>query len=44
MLFKSITKFCGTDNTMWNIPTFKLHVRNIMQVIVNPTKLCYGSE
>ena len=27
-LFRFMTVFCGTDNTLWNIPSFRLNVGN----------------
>ena len=34
----------GTDNTMQNIPSFNLNVRNIPYNIVNPIEHCYEFE
>ena len=36
-LFSSIAMFYGTDNIMWNISSFGLNVKNILQNIVKPT-------
>ena len=43
-LFRSITMFNGTDNIMWNIPSFKLNVRNILHNTISPIELCLGFE
>ena len=46
-LFKSITKFCGTDSVPRNILCIQIecgHIRNILWNIVNPTKHYYGSK
>ena len=40
-LFRSITMFCGTDNIMWNILSFKLNVMNILQNTASPGEHCY---
>ena len=36
-LYRSITMFCGTDNILQYIPSFRLNVKNILQRTVSPT-------
>ena len=43
-LFRSITMFSGTSNTLWIIPSFKLNMGNIPWNIVGPVEHCYGFE
>ena len=42
--FTSITLFCRTDNIMWNIPSFRMNVGNILHNNVGSTTHCYGYE
>ena len=39
--FISIIVLCGTDNILWNIPSFKLNMGNIPHNTINPPKHCY---
>ena len=43
-LFRSVSVFYGTNNIMWNLPSFKVNVRNILHNIVSPWEYSYGSE
>ena len=35
---------CGTDNILWNIPSFGLNVRNVPHNSISPAKHCCGYE
>ena len=43
-LVRTITMFCGSDNIMYDIPSFGLNVENISRSIVSPMEYNYGYE